>query len=128
MQAGDRRYSFIGPRSKDEPYENKRARHLDEHQGAYPCVAFFVGGAAPELIISINRTAGVGVRSDGTGLAQIFGASDLDLLRFAETALRPCAILMGPRVSRFVIDKHFSNTGSTSSAFAHCATMPYRRQ
>jgi hypothetical protein len=90
MQAGDRRYSFIGPRSKDEPYENKRARHLDEHQGAYPCVAFFVGGAAPELIISINRTAGVGVRSDGTGLAQIFGASDLDLLRFAETALRPC--------------------------------------
>jgi hypothetical protein len=51
-------------------------------------IAFFVGGAAPELIISIKRTAGVGVRSDGIGLAQIFGASDLDLLRFAETALK----------------------------------------
>jgi hypothetical protein len=58
-----------------------------KHQGVHPYVAFFIGGAAPDLIISIARTAGVGIRSDSTGLAQIFGAGDLDLLRFAETAL-----------------------------------------
>jgi hypothetical protein len=58
-----------------------------QHQSVHPYVAFFIGGAAPDLIISIARAAGVGIRSDSTGLAQIFGPGDLDLLRFAETAL-----------------------------------------
>jgi hypothetical protein len=56
------------------------------HQGAYPYVSFFLGGAPPEFVVSISRTASVGLRSDADGLAQIFGAGDLDLLRFAETA------------------------------------------
>jgi hypothetical protein len=58
-----------------------------KHQGRHPYVAFFIGRAAPDLITSIARTAGVGIRSDSTGLAQIYGAGDLDLLRFADTAL-----------------------------------------
>jgi hypothetical protein len=58
------------------------------HQGAYPYVAFFIGGADPNAIISTARAAGVGVRNDTDGVAQIFGASDLSLLRFAETALK----------------------------------------
>jgi hypothetical protein len=56
------------------------------HQGAYPYVSFFLGGALPEFVVSISRAAGVGLRSDADGLAQIFGAGDFDLLRFAETA------------------------------------------
>jgi hypothetical protein len=59
-----------------------------KHQARYPYVAFFIGRAAPDLITSIARTADVGIRSNSKGLAQIFGAGDLDLLRFAETALR----------------------------------------
>lgn len=58
------------------------------HQSAYPYVAFFVGPAAAEPIISIARKAGVGLRCDEAGLAQIFGADDFSLLRFAENALR----------------------------------------
>jgi hypothetical protein len=58
------------------------------HQGAYPYVAFFLGGAVPGLVISIAREASVGLGSDEAGLAQIFGAGDLDLLRFAEVALK----------------------------------------
>jgi hypothetical protein len=57
-----------------------------QHQGAYPYVSFFLRGALPEFVISISRAASVGLRSDADGLAQIFGAGDLDLLRFAETA------------------------------------------
>ena len=63
------------------------------HQGAYPYVSFFLGGALLEFVVSISRSAGVGLRSDADGLAQIFGAGDLDLLRFAETASKlhqPC--------------------------------------
>jgi hypothetical protein len=62
----------------------------DSIKSACPYAAFFIGEAAPDLIVSIARTAGVGLRSDGTGLAQLLGASDLDLLRFRETALRFC--------------------------------------
>ena len=58
------------------------------HQGAYPYVAFFLGEAAQEFVVSISRAASVGLRSDAGGLAQIFGVGDLDLLRFAETALK----------------------------------------
>jgi hypothetical protein len=58
------------------------------HQGAYPYVSFFLGGAPPEFVVSISRAASVGLRSDADGLAQIFGTGDLDLLRFAETALK----------------------------------------
>ena len=58
------------------------------HQGAYPYVSFFLGGAPPEFVVSISRAASVGLRSDADGLAQIFGGGDLDLLRFAETALK----------------------------------------
>ena len=58
------------------------------HQSAYPYVAFFIEGADPETIVSTARAAGVGVRSDTDGVAQIFGASDLSLLRFAEAALK----------------------------------------
>ena len=43
---------------------------------------------APESITSIAREAGVGIRNDETGLAQIFGADDFSLLRFAEAALK----------------------------------------
>ena len=57
------------------------------HQGPYPYVSFFLGGALPEFVVSISRAANVGLRSDADGLAQIFGGGDLDLLRFAETAL-----------------------------------------
>jgi hypothetical protein len=58
------------------------------HQGAYPYVSFFLGIAFPELVVSISRAACVGLRSDVDGLAQIYGGGDLDLLRFAETALK----------------------------------------
>jgi hypothetical protein len=58
------------------------------HQGGYPYVSFFLGVALPEFVVSISRAASVGLRSDADGLAQIFGAGDLDLLRFAETALK----------------------------------------
>lgn len=58
------------------------------HQGSRPYVAFFLGEAVPDLIISIARAASVGLRRDEAGLAQIFGAGDLDLLRFAEIALK----------------------------------------
>src|SRR3984885_1661108 len=58
------------------------------HQGAYPYVSFFLGGAVPEFVVSISRAASVGLRSDADGLAQIFGGGDLDLLRFSETALK----------------------------------------
>ena len=58
------------------------------HQGAYPYVSFFLGGAPPEFVVSISLAASVGLRSDADGVAQIFGAGDLDLLRFAETALK----------------------------------------
>jgi|SRR5271154_3798874 hypothetical protein len=75
-----------------------------KHQGAYPYVAFFIGGADPDAIISIARAAGVGVRSNGVGLVQIFGSGDLDLLRFAETAVKS-SDPDGPRVSQRVIDK-----------------------
>lgn len=57
------------------------------HQSLYPYVAFFLGPAVAEPIISIARKAGVGLRSDEVGLAQIFGADDFSLLRFAENAL-----------------------------------------
>jgi hypothetical protein len=59
-----------------------------QHQAAYPYVAFFMGQAVPELLISVARAANVGLRSAEGGLAQIFGTGDLDLLRFAETALK----------------------------------------
>ena len=62
------------------------------HQGAYPYVAFFIGSAEPNLVISIARAAGVGLRSDEAGLAQIFGCGDLDLLGFAELA----TMMQGP--------------------------------
>ncbi len=58
------------------------------HQGAYPYIAFFIGGADPETIVSTARAAGVGLRSDTDGVAQIFGVDDLSLLRFTETALK----------------------------------------
>jgi hypothetical protein len=58
------------------------------HQGAYPYVSYFLGGALTECVVSISRAAGVGLRSDADGLAQIFGGGDLDLFRFAETALK----------------------------------------
>jgi hypothetical protein len=58
------------------------------HQGAYPYVSFFLGGAPPEFVVSISRAASVGLRSEADGLAQILGTGDLDLLRFAETALK----------------------------------------
>jgi hypothetical protein len=58
------------------------------HQGAHPYVSFFLGVALPEYVVSISRAAIVGLQSDADGLAQIFGGGDLDLLRFAETALK----------------------------------------
>ena len=58
------------------------------HQARYPYVAFYVDAGAAELILALARTADIGVRGDDSGLAQIYGAGDLDLLRFAETALK----------------------------------------
>jgi hypothetical protein len=58
------------------------------HQGLRPYVAFFIGGAVPDLTITIARAARVGLGNGEVGLAQIFGAADSDLLRFAETALK----------------------------------------
>jgi len=57
------------------------------HQARYPYVAFYVDAGAADLILALARAADVGLRGDETGLAQIYGAGDLDLLRFAETAL-----------------------------------------
>jgi len=58
------------------------------HQARYPYVAFYVDAGAAALVLALARAAGVGLRGDDSGLAQIFGAGDLDLLRFAETALK----------------------------------------
>jgi hypothetical protein len=55
------------------------------HQGAHPYVAFFLGKARVDEVVSLAQAAQVGLRSDGAGLAHIYGAGDLDLLRFAET-------------------------------------------
>jgi hypothetical protein len=57
------------------------------HQARYPYVAFYVDAGVADLILGLARAADVGLRGDDSGLAQIFGAGDLDLLRFAETAL-----------------------------------------
>jgi len=57
------------------------------HQARYPYVAFYVDAGAAEVILVLARAADVGLRGDESGLAQIYGAGDLDLLRFAETAL-----------------------------------------
>jgi len=69
------------------------------HQARYPYVAFYVNPGAADLILALARGADVGLRGDETGLAQIYGAGDLDLLRFAETALtsqRSAAPSTGP--------------------------------
>jgi hypothetical protein len=57
------------------------------HQGGHPYVAFYLGAADAGLITSIARAARVGLRGDEAGLAHLYGAGDLDLLRFAEAAL-----------------------------------------
>ena len=57
------------------------------HQARYPYVAFYVDAGAAEVILALAQAATVGLRVDETGLAQIYGVGDLDLLRFAETAL-----------------------------------------
>jgi hypothetical protein len=57
------------------------------HQAQYPYVAFYLDAGAAELTLALARAAGIGLRGDETGPAQIYGAGDLDLLRFAETAL-----------------------------------------
>jgi len=57
------------------------------HQARYPYVAFYVDANVAALILALAQAAGVGLRGDESGLAQIYGAGDLDLLRFAETAL-----------------------------------------
>jgi hypothetical protein len=57
------------------------------HQARYPYVAFYVDSGTADLILALARASDVGLRGDETGLAQIYGAGDLDLLRFAETAL-----------------------------------------
>jgi hypothetical protein len=67
------------------------------HQAAYPYVAFFLDAAAPDSIISIAQAASVGLHDGGNGLAQIFGADDLDLLRFAEAALDHRGPALGPK-------------------------------
>lgn len=61
-----------------------------QHQGGYPYVAFYLGIAAPATIVALARAANVGLRSDETGLAQIFAAGDFDLFRFAQTAQDRC--------------------------------------
>jgi hypothetical protein len=79
------------PRSA--PYLSEAATQAasqDSIKAPIPYVAFFVGEAAPDLIVSMARTARVGLRSDGTGLAQLLGAGDLDVLHFGETSLRFC--------------------------------------
>jgi hypothetical protein len=58
------------------------------HQAGYPYVAFYLDAAAANLVLALARAADVGLRGDESGLAQIFAAGDLDLLRFAETALK----------------------------------------
>jgi hypothetical protein len=57
------------------------------HQARYPYVTFYANADAADLILALARSADVGLRGDESGLAQIYGAGDLDLLRFAETAL-----------------------------------------
>jgi hypothetical protein len=57
------------------------------HQARYPYVAFYVDAGAAEVILAVAQAATVGLRVDETGLVQIYGVGDLDLLRFAETAL-----------------------------------------
>lgn len=57
------------------------------HQARYPYVAFYVEPGPAALILALAQAAEVGLRGDDSGLAQIYGAGDLDLLRFAEAAL-----------------------------------------
>ena len=59
-----------------------------QHQGAHPYVTLFLGAAAAESIVSVAQAARVGLSDAGDGLAQIFGAGDLDLFHFAETGRR----------------------------------------
>jgi hypothetical protein len=57
------------------------------HQAQCPYVAFYLDAGAAELTLALARAAGIGLRGNDSGLAQIYGAGDLDLLRFAVTAL-----------------------------------------
>lgn len=63
------------------------------HQARYPYVAFYIDAGAADLILALARTAKVGLRDDESSLAQIYATGDLDLLRFAETAM--CAQASG---------------------------------
>ena len=65
------------------------------HQARYPYIAFYVDAGDAELILALAQAADVGLRGDESGLAQVYGVGDLDLLRFAETALSSQA--SGPR-------------------------------
>ncbi|HXQ11088.1 MAG TPA: hypothetical protein VN805_08870 [Caulobacteraceae bacterium] len=58
------------------------------HQARHPYVAFYANAGAAELILALAQAADVGLRGDESGLAQLYGAGDLDLVRFAETALK----------------------------------------
>jgi hypothetical protein len=68
------------------------------HQGGHPYIAFYLGTANPELIISMTRAANVGLRTDDAGLAHIYGAGDLDLVRFAEAAVASMTAASKPPV------------------------------
>ena len=57
------------------------------HQARYPYVAFYADAGAAEVVFALAQASDVGLRGDESGLAQIYAAGDLDLLRFAEIAL-----------------------------------------
>lgn len=58
------------------------------HQAHYPYVAFYIGPESLNAVSSLAAQAGVGLLVDEGGIAQVYGDTDLALLRFAEAALK----------------------------------------
>lgn len=57
-----------------------------QHQANYPYVAFYLPRNLASEIVRCAEASDVGLLCDENGVAQIFGESEADLVRFAETA------------------------------------------
>ncbi len=62
------------------------------HSGSYPYVAFFLPKDLAPEIMRCAEAADVGLLCDESGLAQIYGQAEMDLIRFAQTAWERSAI------------------------------------
>jgi hypothetical protein len=66
------------------------------HSASYPYVAFFLPKDLAPEILRCAEVAGVGLLCDVSGLAQIYGQGEMDLIRFAEAAWKLAAGLETP--------------------------------